>query len=280
MKLIKPVVAIAAILSIIGFAPIAFSQRPDRGEVRRLVDRIRENTEHFRHSLDSSLDRSVLDGSRTEDRINEFVQEFQRATDQLKERYGDDRSVQEVLDRAAVIDRFMVRHAVTGAASEDWMRLRANLDELAAMYGIARLGAVSEPISQPTVGPEAAAIPRRVNDREVKAVIGRIESEADRFRHSLHDALNHSHVKRSVDTDDIDRFVKNFESATDRLKHHFDSHNTAAADAEEVMRRAAEIDGFMRSHALNGRAQEDWRALRRDLDTLAAAYGVSWRWEQ
>jgi hypothetical protein len=35
----------------------------------------------------------------------------------------------------------------------------------------------------------------------------------------------------------------------------------------------------MRAHELSSRAQEDWQALRRNLDELAAAYNVSWRWE-
>ena len=45
------------------------------------------------------------------------------------------------------------------------------------------------------------------------------------------------------------------------------------------MRRAARIDAFMHAHELSARAQDDWQALRRNLDELATAYNVSWRWE-
>jgi hypothetical protein len=34
----------------------------------------------------------------------------------------------------------------------------------------------------------------------------------------------------------------------------------------------------MTAHAMNTRAQNDWLALRRDLDELARAYNVSWNW--
>jgi hypothetical protein len=45
------------------------------------------------------------------------------------------------------------------------------------------------------------------------------------------------------------------------------------------MNRAASIDGFMRRHNLDQRAEEDWRALRSELDVLADYYSVPWRWD-
>ena len=77
---------------------------------------------------------------------------------------------------------------------------------------------------------------------------------------------------------DIERFVKEFETATDRLKDHFGRKQAASGDAEEVLRRGAAIDGFMRRFSLSSRAQSDWAALRGNLDELASAYGVTWNW--
>jgi len=285
MKYITRTAAILTLMFLAGFATIAQAQRPYRlseNDLKRLIDRLEQHTDQFRKSLDSSLDRSSLDGSRAEDRINDFVKDFEAATDRLKERFDDNQSasatVQEVLDRAAHIDRFMVNHHLSGRVSEDWMRVRADLDELASTYSVAW----NWPVVAVTISPDAPIVERharRINDSDVKAIISRIDAQAERFRHSLRDALNHSRFNHTGAEDDINAFVKNFEKATDRLKDHFGKHNAATDDAEEVMRRAARIDAFMRAHELSSRAQEDWQALRRNLDELAAAYNVSWRWE-
>ena len=285
MKYITRTAAILTLMFLAGFATIAQAQRPYRlseGDLKQLINRLEQHSDQFRKSLDSSLDRSSLDGSRAEDRINDFVKAFEEATDRLKDRFDDNQSasatVQEVLDRAARIDRFMVNHHLSGRVNEDWMRVRADLDELASTYSVAW----NWPGVDATINSDAPIIERharRINDSDVKAIISRIDAQAEHFRHSLRDALNHSRFNHTGAEDDINAFVKNFEKATERLKDHFGKHNAATDDAEEVMRRAARIDAFMRAHELSSRAQEDWQALRRNLDELAAAYNVSWRWE-
>jgi chromatin segregation and condensation protein Rec8/ScpA/Scc1 (kleisin family) len=285
MKTITRTAAILTFMFLAGFATIAQAQRPYRlseGDLKQLISRLEQHTDQFRKSLDSSLDRSSLDGSRAEDRINDFVKAFEEATDRLKDRFDDNQSasatVQEVLDRAARIDRFMANHHLSGRVYEDWMRVRADLDEMASTYSVAW----NWPGVDSTISPDVPVVERharRINDSDVKAIISRIDAQAERFRHSLRDALNHSRFNHTGAEDDINAFVKNFEKSTERLKDHFGKHNAAADDAEEVMRRAASIDTFMRAHELSSRAQEDWQALRRNLDEMAAAYNVSWRWE-
>ena len=114
MKTITRTAAILALMLLAGFANLALAQRPYRlseGDLRGLMSRLERDSDQFRQSIDHSLDRSRLDGSRAEDRINDFVKAFEQATDRLKDRFDDDRSasatVQEVLDRGAAIDRFI-----------------------------------------------------------------------------------------------------------------------------------------------------------------------------
>src|SRR5262249_23325161 len=203
------------VLMLLASASLVFSQRavrPGDEEVRRLVERIRTETDHFRRSLDSALDRRSLDDSRAEDRINEMVREFDRSTDRLRGHPGEVAAVQEALDRAVVIDRFVYRRASTGPVFDDWMSLRADLDHLADIYGVAGAWTATGVAAEPARQLAPSRSPQRINDRELKAVISRIDSEADRFRRSLRDALNHSRVKHS-DESDINRYVKNFDTA-------------------------------------------------------------------
>jgi len=125
---------------------------------------------------------------------------------------------------------------------------------------------------------QVAGQPYRVSDREVARLLDRIKSETDAFRKSLKDTLNKSRFDRTRREDDINTFVKDFEEETKRLDDNFDHHKSTTSDVDTVLDRAARIDGFMNRYPLNARAQGDWSALRADLEQLAAAYNVSWRW--
>ena len=121
--------------------------------------------------------------------------------------------------------------------------------------------------------------PYRMTKNELKNLLERIETGADRFRASLDAALDKSEFNGTKTEDEINNYLKGFEKATDHLKSRFDSDNSAAADVQAILQRAAEIDRFMTTHALAARAQEDWQSLRGHLDQLAAAYNVAWGWD-
>ena len=273
MRLIRYCVVMVAAISLAGLFSIASAQQPYRmseRELKGLLSRIDKGAERFRGSLDKSLDKSRFDGTKAEDNINQFVKDFVDATDTLKSRFNDSRaasgSVEEVLRRAATIDNFMLRHKLTPRAQNDWRYLRASLDELARAYNV----------SWSWMG--LANRPYRISDEQLEVLLARVETSADSFRKSLNDALDKTAFNKTKAEDDVNQFVKEFEHATDHLKKRFNSKESAAADVEEVLRRAARIDVFMRQHKLTLRAQDDWTELRRNLDELAQAYNVSWKW--
>jgi len=120
--------------------------------------------------------------------------------------------------------------------------------------------------------------PYRLSDKEVGRIINQIENQTKTFSKSLDSALDHSRVNGSRREDDINSFVKAFEEQTKRLHDRFDHHKSVAADVEAVLDRAAAIDNFMARQRLRERAENDWFALRGNLDELAQAYNVGWRW--
>jgi hypothetical protein len=131
-----------------------------------------------------------------------------------------------------------------------------------------------------TAAPAAANTqePTRLSDEQVERLLERIEKAADKYRESLDDALDKSHLDDSKREEEINTYVKEFEDATDRLEKRFDDDKEAAEDVRDVLTRAARIDGMMGRFALTDRAQSDWRLVRTDLDELARAYGVAWQW--
>ena len=120
--------------------------------------------------------------------------------------------------------------------------------------------------------------PSRINDRELKALMSRLEKDADRFKHSLHSELEHQHWRDSEERETMNRAASGFERATDRLKDHFHNGNARAGDVQEVLDRGADLNSLIVGRRLIPRARTDWMSLRGDLDQLASAYNVSWRW--
>lgn len=111
-----------------------------RGNVRENIRQLETDTDSFKSSLDRALDHSPLDGTRAEDEINEYVKEFEHATDKLKDR-AEDREyspglAREVLTRGRAINGFMRSHRMQSEAEVDWARVRADLTRLANSYYI------------------------------------------------------------------------------------------------------------------------------------------------
>lgn len=273
MKTFKFILANIAIIALAGLPVLAFSQHPFRmseDQVKDLLQGIEQKTDRFRESLDTALDRSRIDDTMAEDNINRFVKNFEEATDRLKDRYGDERtaaaSVETVLEHASAIDVFMWQNDLTPRAQNDWRSLCTNLDQLAYTYHVSWgwLGLNNRP--------------HRVSKKQMETLLARIETNADRFRKSLDDALDKTHFNSTDVEDDINKSIKDFEESTDRLKDRFDDDNAAVATVHEILRRSARIDVFMRQHKLTLPAHEDWRKLRSSLDQLAQAYRFSWRW--
>jgi hypothetical protein len=111
-----------------------------RGNVRDVIRQLESDTDRFKSSLDSALDRSTLNGTRAEDEINEYVKRFEEATDRLRDRSEDreyaPNAAREVLNRGRSINGFMRTHRLGGRAESDWAIVRGDLNRLANSYYI------------------------------------------------------------------------------------------------------------------------------------------------
>ena len=258
-------------------------------EVEAILRRVEKQADNFRKSLHDSLNRSRFDKTRREDDINAYVKDFYQETARLRDHFNHHRStapdVESVLDRAARIDGFVTRYRLDPRAEDDWAALKTSLDELAQAFNVSwrwggyqPVGPVSPVSPVEPIGPVSSGIPYRLSDKEVEEIIHRVEKQSDRFRSSLDSALDKSRFDGTRREDDINTFVKDFYQETKRLRDHFDSHKSTAADMQSVLDRGARIDEFMRRNRLSNKAQNDWASLRTYLDELASAYNVSWRW--
>lgn len=112
----------------------------------------------------------------------------------------------------------------------------------------------------------------------VRETIRQLESDTDRFKRSLDPALDASHLNGTRAEDEINRYVKEFEEATDRLRDRAEDRDFAPGAAREVLARGRSINVFMRTHRLRGAAEADWARVRNDLNRLANGYYIRWSW--
>lgn len=115
--------------------------RYDIRYLRDSVRRLKDLSGRFEDHLDSALDRSRVDGTRREDRLNEVARDFHQAARALEDRFDDRRDLnrsageaQRVLNIGGQLDRIVFRVG-DGRVRNDWMQIRQELNVIANAYG-------------------------------------------------------------------------------------------------------------------------------------------------
>jgi len=108
--------------------------------VQTLLVRLETRTDAYKREVSSALDRSILNDTRSEGAIVNYVTEFENATDALRRNFDGRRStsadVEEVLNRGYYIDGFMRDYRLTTAAESQWRLIRTDLDALSKYYNV------------------------------------------------------------------------------------------------------------------------------------------------
>ncbi len=247
-------------------------------QLRSLLTRIENKTDVFKRQIENALDRSQVNNTIREDNVNDFITEFENATDRLKQKFDDRNSLgtdaSEVLTRALYINRFMTRNRLTTASQTQWRNLKTDLNTLAGYYS------VSWDWNQQIPNTNSSYPSYTASDIQLRSLLTRIENNTDVFKRQINIALDNTRLNNTNREDNVNDFIAEFENATDRLKQKFDNRDSLGTDASEVLTRAQSIDRFMTRNRLTTASQTQWRNLKTDLNTLASYYRVSWNWNQ
>ena len=119
-----------------------------------------------------------------------------------------------------------------------------------------------------------------VPDRQVRNILLRLERSTNVYRNSLNLALVNQRVDQTRPQNDINSFEPDLGTAIDQFKNRFASRQAGTADVQNILQKASLVNGFMSRNRLNTRVQNDWAAVRTDLNALATAYGTSWQWNR
>jgi len=117
-----------------------------KSDVDRIIKRVEERSDAFVKLFDDALDKSSLDGTEREDRLNDRAKELEKELDDLRkdfdrsDTWADVRShVGDVLREADAINRVMHRRRLPPRVESSWSALRADLNRLAGIYDLPRL---------------------------------------------------------------------------------------------------------------------------------------------
>jgi type IV secretion system protein VirB10 len=118
----------------------------------------------------------------------------------------------------------------------------------------------------------------RNNQVQTQQLLRRLENNAERFRLSLSQSLDQSRLDNTRREENINNVLDDFNHIVDHVRERFDQQQLAAADVDALLARASRLDRFMtnQNNRVSTRAQNDWAALRTDLNQLAGMYNVTW----
>ena len=114
----------------------------------------------------------------------------------------------------------------------------------------------------------------RLTDKDVKALVSKIEEGRDRFDDALDDKLKRDIVRGPSGEVNVEHFLNDFQENIDRLEERLKPEYAASAEAATLLRQATVIDRFFRQQPTGTRGESEWNRLATDLKTLARAYGA------
>lgn len=157
--LIKGFAGLSVVIVIMIMADMASAQRVRResrgramtkAQVKVVINRVEDRVDNFVKNYDKSLDRSRLDGSSREDWLMNRARDLERATDELSREFDrrdawaeNKNETRQCLNIASDIDRNMKNYRFGTATESNWDRVRYELNTLADIYNLPKVGAAA-----------------------------------------------------------------------------------------------------------------------------------------
>lgn len=213
---------------------------------------------------------------RTE-RLSDLVSDLQLATSTFRTRFISRQpvgsEVDDLLNKGLLINAFVNRNRVTGRIATQWASLRTDLSTLARYYGMTWNW--NQAVTTPPVYP-----PYTSTDAQLRNLITQLESKTNVYKRQMDSSLDRSRWNNTNTEDSINAYITRFEEATDRLKNGFNSRSSTGEDATAVLSSGRYIDRFMAINRMSRASKNQWTSIKKDLDTLASYYRLSWNWNE
>ncbi len=120
-----------------------YASRYSKRDVSGIISRMENASDTFRRSFDRAMDRSNINGTQEEDRLNNIVQDFENSVDQLRGEFDRNNSwwesrqdVQDVIRDARPVNTMINNLSFRRNIENQWNSLRNNINTLADTYDL------------------------------------------------------------------------------------------------------------------------------------------------
>jgi hypothetical protein len=236
--------------------------------IQTVLDRLNDRTVTFRAEMDRQLTGISRQGV-----IGVRVADFQTAVNRLRSDFAFRRStttdVQNLLDRARAVDRFMRNNQVSLRAADQWTRIRADLDTLAGYY---RMSTTWTTVGVITDTSPAAAVGYYGTSAQMQALLSQLRLHNTAFRQSFDRWVLYNRNNSTWSTNNIAQYMTQFDQALASLNRSY------SVGIDAVLRPASRINSFIATNRMSYDVTNRWNLVRTDLDTLASYYRINWDW--
>src|SRR5678815_5249038 len=264
MRPIRKTLFMTLLLALVtaGVATTGMAQYGNDAAVRDVVRRIQTRTDSLQRAVQNAADRNNY---RVDD-INRLIVDFENAANQLDRRLGTRRTstadAQTLLDRAAQIDTFFANNRLGAGSRREWEAIRPDLDQLANYYNL-----TPRWNSGGVIG--SGDNNYNLSDIQMRQLIDRLNVRSATFSRNLRQDLTRSSTNNRYSLDEVRRQLSDFETALVQLRNRVNSRQSSSSDARNVLERAAFLNTFISDNQLSYQTENNWSALRPDLDQLA-----------
>lgn len=138
---------IASLLIAAAATPVLAQRgRWSREQIGDLIRTLERETNDFRKDFDRALDRSRLNNSGREDRVNASMKRFENEMDEVRREFArrDDwwdirDNVRKAVNAARDVDRTMRNQRLGPQVERQWVAIRRGMNVLATRYNVPRL---------------------------------------------------------------------------------------------------------------------------------------------
>jgi hypothetical protein len=262
---------ILATIVLTGLAATGMAQFNNQSAVRDVVRRIQTGTDSLQRTVQDASDRNNY---RLDD-LNRLILDFENATNQLDRRLSSGRAnsadARTVLDRAALINNFFGSNRIGAGTQREWQALRGDLDQLASYFNLSTNWGRGT-----STGSYGGNNDYNLNDAQMRQLVQRLDSRTTAFSRNLRMDLNRVNDRYSAD--DVRTHLSEFESALVQLRNRVNSRQSTQSDVRNVLEHASYLNRYLTDQQFSYQTENNWNALRQDLDRLSSAYNVAWNW--
>jgi hypothetical protein len=122
----------------------------------------------------------------------------------------------------------------------------------------------------------AIAQNNKINVKQTRNSVNRIEQRANTFKIQLSRSLDNSSMNKTNSEDYINEAVSGFENSARKVRENYINGDNITNDVRTILDKANVVESIMRDYRFDTQTKNTWKLLKTDLMQLANFYNVSW----